>query len=632
MILRVQSIFILCLSTALGLFHLYASGIQLFPAVQQRGVHLGIGLALIFLLYPVIKKKTEEHTQNNWEIIISFILAFLSLYIGYYFFMNYRELYSLFGSLGVELTIVGLLTLLLTLEATRRIIGWTLPILAAVFLLFAFFGDHLPLLFAHSGFSFEQILANVSLTAGGILGVPLGVSATYVVLFVLFGAFLEKSGAGQLFIDLSFALVGKFRGGATKVSILASALFGTISGSQVANVSSTGVLTIPLMKRSGYSSRYAGAVESVASTGGMFLPPVMGAVAFLIADFLQVPYVQVILAAIIPAVLYFIAVFIMADLRAARIGASYQKDDYEIPNLKYLFVQKGHLLLPLLLLIYLLIVEQMNPPKAAFWSIIAMPLASWLRKETRMSPADIVECIKSGVKLSLIVIAACASAGIIIGIINMTGLGLRFSSILIELSGENLFPLLILTMIASIIMGMGLPPVASYIILATLAAPAITQLGVPDLAAHLFIFYYGTLSAITPPVAIAAYAASGIAKSNPMSTSFTAVKLASVAFIVPFMFVYGPALIFDGSWFNILGSFVTALVGIFALSVGMEGHLKNKIEFLSRSLFLIGALLLMIVGWGTDFIGFIIIAAVFFREWKKQQDAARTNAVLHDAK
>ncbi|WP_227935267.1 TRAP transporter permease [Alkalihalobacillus deserti] len=608
---------VVILALFLAFFHLYAGGIQIFPSMQQRGVHLGFALALIFLLFPFIKKSNEEDLASRGKLawITDTLLAGTTIFVSVYIYLNFIELSMAFSSPTTTMLVVGILSIVLTLEAARRIIGWALPILAALFLVYAFLGDKLPLLFAHSGYSTQRIITQVGLSNEGVYGIPLGVSATYVVLFVLFGSFLEKSGAGKFFIDMAFSLVGRFRGGAAKVSIVASALFGSISGSQVGNVATTGILTIPLMKRGGYKAQYAGAVESVASTGGMLLPPVMGAVAFLMADFLQVEYIKVALAALIPALLYFIAIFIMVDLRAARMGEQVQSD-YQVPNLKEMIITKGHLIIPLLILVYLLVVPQLAPPEAAFWGIVAVPLVCLLRKETRMSLHDIKEAIVQGVKLSLVVAAACACAGVVIGVINMTGMGLRFSGILIELSGGHLFLLLLLTMIASVIMGMGLPPVASYIILAVLAAPAITQLGVPSMAAHMFIFYYGVLSGITPPVAIAAYAASGIAKSNPMATSVTAVRLALVAFIVPFMFVYGPALIFQGSVVTIVLASVTALIGIYALAVSLEGYLKQPILIISRCMLFLGAVFLINVGIILDFIGLLMIVLTLLYELK----------------
>ncbi|GAE28586.1 TRAP-type uncharacterized transport system [Halalkalibacter wakoensis JCM 9140] len=610
---------VVILAFFLAFFHLYAGGIQIFPSMQQRGVHLGFALALIFLLYPFIKNpNSDEGIAGRGKIAwtTDILLAGASIFLGIYIYIYFIDLSMAFSSPTITMMVVGVLSIILTLEAARRIIGWALPILATLFLVYAFFGEKLPLLFAHSGYSMQRIITQVGLSNEGVFGIPLGVSATYVVLFVLFGSFLEKSGAGKFFIDLAFSLVGRFRGGAAKVSIVSSALFGSISGSQVGNVATTGILTIPLMKRGGYKAQYAGAVESVASTGGMLLPPVMGAVAFLMADFLQVEYIQVALAALIPALLYFIAIFIMVDLRAARMGEGSQEDHYKVPNLKEMIVTKGHLILPLVVLVFLLVGPQMPPPEAAFWGIVSVPFICLLRKETRMSFSNIKEAIVQGMRLSLVVAAACACAGIVIGVINMTGMGLRFSGILIELSGGHLFLLLLLTMIASIVMGMGLPPVASYIILAVLAAPAITQLGVPSMAAHMFIFYYGVLSGITPPVAIAAYAASGIAKTNPMSTSITAVRLAAVAFIVPFMFVYGPALIFQGTVFTILLASVTALIGIYALAVSLEGYLKQPVLLISRFMLFFGAVLLINVGVLYDIVGFAIILATLLYEFK----------------
>ncbi|WP_102349039.1 TRAP transporter permease [Bacillus sp. Marseille-P3661] len=614
------------LALIMAIFHLYAGGIQLFPATQQRAIHIGLAFALIFLLYPFSRKK-KSGAEKPILMASNVVLAIISILSGVYIFTHFMELATSLNSPSTLTMLVGILVILMTLEASRRILGWSLPIISLIFIVYAFIGDKLPLMFAHSGFSLERIVTQVGLSNQGILGLPLGVSATYIVLFIIFGSLLEKSGAGKLFIDLAMALVGRFRGGAAKVSVVASALFGTISGSQVANVATTGVLTIPLMKKGGYKAEYAGAVEAVASTGGMFLPPVMGAVSFLIADFLQVDYAQVVIAAFLPALLYFIAIFIMVDLKAAQLNTQVQvTEEIETPNVKKLLAEKGHLLLPLLVLIFLLLVLQWSPPLAGFWSIVSIPIASLIKKETRMKVKDIIEALQQGVKLSLMVAAATACAGIVIGVINMTGMGLRFSGLLVELAGGSLFMLLVLTMLASIIMGMGLPPVASYIVLAILAAPAMTNLGVPAMAAHLFIFYYGTLSAITPPVAFAAYAASGISGADPMKTGFVAVRLAAVAFIVPFMFVYGPALIMQGSVTSIILSTISAIIGVYSLAVALEGYLKQRIKFYSRLLLLVGAFLLIHVGVVTDAIGVCIVGLILLFELKRK---AVTNSPLN---
>ncbi|SDG91947.1 TRAP transporter, 4TM/12TM fusion protein [Alteribacillus persepolensis] len=608
---------IFSIAIVLTVFHLYSGGVQIFPALQQRGVHFGLTLALIFLLYPMVKNNDKQN--QRFSIIMDIVLALVTIILGVYIYQNFINLTTFLNQPTQLMVIAGALMIILTLEATRRIIGWALPIISLLFLAYALWGSNLPLLFAHSGFTLDRLVTQVGLSSQGILGTPLGVSATYVVLFIMFGTFLERSGTGKFLIDLAFSAVGKFRGGAAKVAVVASAFTGSVNGYAVSNVATTGVLTIPLIKRSGYSSRYAAAVESAASTGSMILPPVMGAVAFLIADYLQIEFYKVALAAVIPAILYFLAIFIMVDLRAARIENTKMSSDkplYKVNRLTDELKEKGHLIIPLLVLIYLLIIQQVSPSYAAFWSIITVPTVCLLRKETRMSIKDILGALEQGAKISLVVAAACACAGIVIGVIELTGIGLRFSGILVELSNGNLFVLLLLTMIASIVMGMGLPPVASYIILAVIAAPAITQLGVPDIAAHLFIFYYGTLSAITPPVAIAAYTAGGIAKADPLKTSLTAVKLALVAFLIPFMFVYGPSLILEGSTLNIATAFITAVVGIFSLSVSLEGYWKIKVHPISRILLMTGALLSISVGILLDIIGIIVISLVMLYEWK----------------
>lgn len=616
------------LALVMAFFHLYSGGIQLLPATQQRAIHLGLAFALVFLIYPIFQKKDEDKKaeQKGISLFINITLALLSLGVGLYMTVRYLELpLELSAPSSLTLT-VGVLVILLTLEVARRMLGLALPIIAIVFLVYAFIGDKLPLMIQHSGYSFERIITQIGLTNQGIFGIPLGVSASYIVLFVIFGAMLERSGAGAMFMDLALALVGRFRGGPAKVSVVASALFGSISGSQVANVVTTGVLTIPLMKRGGYKKDFAGAVEAVASTGGMILPPVMGAVAFLMADFLQISYAQVALAAAIPAILYFVAIFIMVDLRAAKDGLKATEVENKV-DLKQLLKTRGHLMLPLLLLVYLLMVMQMPATNAAFWSIVSVPIVCLIRKETWMSVRQILLALQEGIRLSLMVVAACSSAGIVIGVIDMTGMGLRFSSVLLDLAGGNLLLLCILTMVASIIMGMGLPPVASYLVLAILAAPAMVDMGVPALAAHLFIFYYGTLSAITPPVALASYAAAGIAQSSPMKVSLVSCRLALVAFIVPFMFVYGPALILVGSVSTIIFAAITALIGVYAIGVSLEGYFLTRVNIVNRMILFAGAILLINTAWLSSLIGFVLVAAILLYEWKLKVPAKQSIAV-----
>ncbi|PIC70295.1 C4-dicarboxylate ABC transporter permease [Sporosarcina sp. P16b] len=604
------------LAFVMAVFHLYSGGIQLFPATQQRAVHLGLAFALVFLLHPFIKKKKVlEKPKSKFGLSVNIILSILSLVVGGYLTVRYLDLPMEISSPSSITIIIGVLVILLTLEVARRMLGLALPIIAVIFLIYAFIGDKLPLMIQHSGYSFEQIVTQIGLSNQGVFGIPLGVSASYIVLFVVFGAMLEKSGAGNMFLDLAMGLVGRFRGGAAKVSVVASALFGSISGSQVANVVTTGVLTIPLMKRAGYKPTYAAAVESVASTGGMILPPIMGAVAFLMADFLQVSYAEVAFAALIPAIIYFVAIFVMVDLRAAKEGLQATEVENNV-DLKELILKKGHLMLPLIVLVILLMVFQMTANNAAFWAIVSVPLACLLRKETRMPFRQIIIALQEGVKLSLMVVAACSAAGIVIGVIDMTGMGLRFSSVLLELSGGNLLLLCILTMLASIIMGMGLPPVASYLVLAILAAPAMVNLGVPPIAAHLFIFYYGTLSAITPPVALASYAAAGLSDTSPMRVSLVACRLALVAFIVPYMFVFGPELLLIGSAIPIIFATITALIGVYAIAVSIEGYFKAELGIYSRLILFAGSIMLITVNVLSSFIGLSIILIVLMYEWR----------------
>ncbi|MDQ0257078.1 TRAP transporter 4TM/12TM fusion protein [Evansella vedderi] len=611
------------IALCMALFHLYAAGVQLFPAVQQRSAHLGFALALIFLIYPFIKKQMVNEDKlkihNYIGLLINIMIASIAIAASLYIFINHIELTRNLALPSTLVVVIATFLIIMTLEATRRTVGWGLPAVAIVFLIYVFYGQHLPLMFAHTGYRFEHIVTHIGLSTEGILGISLGVSATYIVLFVIFGSLLERSGAGQLFINLAMGLVGRFRGGAAKVSIVSSAFFGSISGSPSSNVVTTGVLTIPLMKKQGYKPEYAAAVESISSTGGMFLPPVMGAVSFLIADFLGVPYTSVVFAAIIPAILYFMAVFIMVDLRAVKLGWNVSIKE-EGPDLKKELKQKGHLLIPLFILIYLLLIERASPTLSAFWAIVSIPLCTYLRKDTRMGIRKIIQALQQGIRVSLMVVAACACAGIVIGVINMTGIGLRLSSILINLAGENLFLLLLLTMVVSIIMGLGLPPVASYIILSVFAAPAMIQLGVSAMAAHMFIFFYATLAHITPPVAVTVFAASGLANSSPTKTSIITLRLGLVAFIVPYLFVYGPQLLFEGPLLNVLYAAFTSIIGVFVLSVALEGFLKSHIKLLARLLMLTSAVLMMHVDYVTDIIGVVIATFILFIELKVKKN------------
>jgi TRAP transporter 4TM/12TM fusion protein len=603
----------IAVAVGMSLFHLYTGGFRLLPGQQQRAIHLGLALILIFLLFPA-RKGIPKDKQGKWN-WLNLVLAAAGFLVGGYLFTQFEPMSFRAGVPNTWDMVIGVSLVILVLEASRRVLGWSLAVVAAVFLGYAFFGDNLPMAIRHTGYSFERIVSEIALSTEGILGTALGVSASYVALFVIFGAFLEQSGVGQFFINLALAGFGKMRGGPAKAAIGASSLFGMISGSQVANVVSTGVLTIPLMKKSGYQPEFAGAVEAVASTGGMFLPPVMGATAFLIAEVLQVNYVDVAIAAALPAVLYYLALYVMVDLRAARLGLE-GVNSSELPNTRLLLKEKSHLFIPLLVLIVFLFVVKDSPTKAAFWSIVCTPVACFLSQNTRMSLKSIFTALEKGARLTLVVASACATAGIIIGVINLSGLGLRLSGMLISLAGGNLLLLLILTMIASLILGMGLPPVAAYIVLAVLAAPALISMNVDPMAAHLFILYFGIVSAITPPVALAAYAAAGLARCSAVKTGFVAFRLALVAFIVPFQFALEPTLLLKGNLTDTVISAFSALIGVIALAIALEGYFKRSLSLVSRVVLGIGALMLVNVGIVTDLIGYILVAVILFQEWR----------------
>ena len=441
----------------------------------------------------------------------------------------------------------------------------------------------------------------------GIYGQVAGISATYIFLFVLFGAFLENSGAGKFFIDLSTATVGKFSGGSAKVTTVSSCLFGMVSGSAVANVMTVGPLTIPMMEQSGYSKRFSGAITSVAGTGGQFMPPIMGAAAFIIAETLGIPYMNVAKAAFIPGVLYYLAIIFIIDLRSSKL---HMKGLDEVPDWKVVLKKDFYLSIPVLLLVYFLAVIRWSPIKSGFWAIVAMIAVSWLRKDTRMGPKKILQAFEAGAYGSLDVAIVCALAGIMIGMLSVTGLGLKFSNLLLALSGGKLPVLLALTMVAALILGMGMTTTSVYIILSVLVAPALIKMNVTPLAAHLFVFYFGILSAITPPIATASYAAASVAKDDPMKLGWVAWKIGLSGYILPFMFISSPELLMEGSWPAIILATISGAIGIFALSVAIEGYYRGEVNVILRVLLLAAAFCLLYSGLITDFVGYGLCGAI----------------------
>lgn len=601
------------IAVAWSCFQLYTALLGMYPAQIQRSVHLSFAFALVFLLYPFRTKSALNRLR-----VQDYLFSGFAVFIGLYLTINYTRLMETAGDYTKFDMLVGIVGTLLTLEAARRVVGLPIMIIASSFLAYAYFGAYFPGFLSHRGYSIERIVSHMYFTTEGILGIPLGVSATFIFLFILFGAFLEKTGIGKLFIDIADSIAGWAAGGPAKVAVITSALEGTISGSSVANTVGSGSFTIPMMKKLGYRPEFAGAVEAAASTGGQIMPPVMGAAAFLMAEFLGIPYIEIAKAAAIPACLYFLGIFIEVHFEAKRCGLKGMPWN-QIPKFWTVLKQRGHLFVPLIAIIYVL-TEGFTPSLAALVGLGLSVVAGMIKKETRMSIVEIVNALEAGARGALGVAIACATAGIIVGVVTLTGLGLKMANGLITLAGGNLLFTLFFTMIASLILGMGAPTTANYVITSTIAAPAVIMLGVPKLAAHLFVFYFGIIADITPPVALAAYAGAGIAKADPFWTGVTASKLAVGAFIVPYIFVYNPAMVLIGTTpFLLTQNLVTACGGMFGLGAAMIGFCLAPMNWYERIWFGIAGLMLIDPGAITDVIGIVMLAAGLFIQYRKKK-------------
>lgn len=607
-------VFVTAIAIIMSSFHLYTAAFGTLGPIQQRSVHLGFVLTLIFLLYPATKRSPMDRPS-----IIDWIFIFLSIAATGNIYFRYKTL-ALSGGLYTETDIFfGILTLIVVFEAARRTIGYALPILSSIFFIYAFVGRYIPGPLMHSGFSLKRVIQHLYLTTEGIFGQILGVSSTYIYLFILFGAFLAATGMSEFFNDLALSLAGHTRGGPAKVSVLSSAFMGTISGSTSANVVTTGSFTIPLMKKTGYQAHFAGGIEAAASAGGQIMPPVMGAAAFIIADSLGMPFVQVLGAALVPAILYFSGVWTIVHLRASKMGIEGLPKN-QLPNLRNVILSRGHLIIPIIGIIYMLL-KGYNALYAAFWGIILAVGSSLLRKETRINLKLLLQAMEKGALNAVPVAIACAIIGVVIGVTSLTGAVLALGSAVLKLSGGYLFTTLLLTMVVAIIMGMVFPTTACYVLTSAVAAPALMRLNVLPIAAHLFVFYFGILSTITPPVAVGAYAAAGIAGSDPSKTGWAAAKLAIAGFIIPYMFVYSPdLLILPGATLaKIIPVAITAIVGVIALGATAEGFFWGPLNLLQRLLLLIGALLLIKSGLYTDILGLCLVFLVFFYQHMKSK-------------
>lgn len=594
----------------MSLTQIYIMIFGLLPSTLHINIFLVFVSSLIFLLY---KPKKSASNEIPWYDIL---FALLSTVPYFYYIINYNAILDRGIACNTVDIIMMCIALASVMECARRTVGKAMPIIALVFLLYSFVGKYLPGIWRHRGYSISRLTTILYMTDNGLFGSTSKVAATTVFIFVLFGSFLNKTRAGDTLTQSAFSIAGRYVGGPAKVAVIASALMGMVSGSAASNVVTTGQLTIPLMKKNGYESTFAAAAVAAASSGGTLCPPVLGAAAFIMSELIATPYSVIVRASVLPAFLYFFSIFLSVHFEAKRKKLNRTPRE-ELPVLSKVLRKGGHLVLPLLILIVLIC---MNYPiiNTAFITTIALIILSWLKKETRLMPRDIMEGLIGAARSCLDAAAACTCAGIIIGVINLTGLGLRFSQLAMELGRNSIFFALFFTMIMLIVLGMGLPAVAAYVIGAAVAGPALINMGIPVLAAHLFIFYFSCISSITPPVALAAYLAAGIADAKPMKTGFTACYLGLPVFIVPYLFVTNQALLLEGNLLAILQVVVTSIIGTFAITLSTIGFFKVRIPIALRVVAMLGGLLMLFPSSWTDLVGILIVGLVvgfcFFAE------------------
>ncbi|MDO5769132.1 MAG: TRAP transporter permease [Psychrobacter sp.] len=620
-----------------AIFHLYIT-FNPMPALLQRAIHVGVGFALIFVIYPATKRGGRQKVAwYDW------ILFLLSLSGAAYLMLEYQDIVTIRGGIPNQLDILfSIITVICVLEGTRRITGFILPLFALIFLAYPFFShlSFMPSRLLTRPYDMGDIFGQLYLKTEGLYSTAIGASVTFIFLFILFGAFLSRSGMGQLFNDLALALAGHKQGGPAKVAVISSGFMGSINGAAVANVVGTGAFTIPLMKKVGYHKNFAGAVEASASVGGQVLPPIMGASAFIMAETTGVKYGTIALAALLPAVLYYLGVIAQVHFRAGRRDLKGIAKE-SLPRLKDVMKARGHMLLPIVFLVFLL-ARSVPVGFAAAYTIGFTVIMSMLREETRMSLMDILGALEDGTRQSLAVMAACAVVGIIIGVVSLTSFGTVMTSAIVTLGAGSLFLTLILTMFASMVLGMGLPSIPAYIITATMAAPALAGFDIPILSAHMFVFYFGIFANITPPVCLAAFAGAGIAGGDPMKTGFQSLRLALAGFIVPFMFIYNPTMLMIDPVglavtakefplppiIEIITVVITSVMGVIGLSAAVEGYFKGNINAITRIILAIGALLLIYPEVLTDVIGGVIVIGVFVLNIKANKNNPKSASVV----
>ncbi len=588
-------------------FHLYTAAFGTMPGIAQKSIHLGF-LLVIFYINAMVD------SEKRWEQIFLGIMALFALGGCAYITILDENLQLRAGIVYASDILFAILLIIAIFEACRRKMGNPLVIITLVFVAYAFLGKYIPGFLNQPGMTLKKFTSLVYLTTDGIFGSPLYASASYVVLFVLLGAIMSVSGIGDYMTNLATSLFGHMRGGPAKVAVVASGFFGSISGSPTANVIGTGTFTIPMMKKNGFEPEFAAAVEATASTGGAIMPPIMGSTAFIMAEMLGIPYTAVAKAALIPAILYFLAVLFGVDIYAAKHGLKGIPRS-QLPKVRSMLKQI-YMLAPLIFLIFCMAVFNMTIVRSGLLTIIVTLVLVEINPKTRMTKEQWLQIPVQTVKSAVSVGIACAMAGIISGVIMGSGLGYRISSILTSVAGTSMLLLLVLTMVVSLIMGMGVPTTAAYLVLASLVAPTMIQLGIPPLAAHMFIFYFGCISSITPPVALAAYAGAGLAGCDPNKTGYKAFRLAFCSFLMPYLFVYNPVLLMEGGVLDILWSLVTALVGAYLLASGFEGFFfRWSLKWFERPLMILGAVMLIVPGMVTDLVGIAIIVVEFVTEF-----------------
>lgn len=572
------------------------------PEQVRRASFLGSLVFIGFLLYPMSKKDARKENVIPWY---DLLLAVLGAVPYFYYALNFETIVGKAVNIAPLEVYMAILGVILLAELCRRVVGFPILVVASGFIVYAFTQGH----------SVRRIAHQLFYTTDGILGTPLGVAATFIVLFIILGSFLEKTGIGTFFVDMANSIAGGASGGPAKVAVISSALEGMYSGSSVANTVGSGSVTIPIMKNTGYKSEFAAAVEAAASTGGQIMPPIMGAAAFLMAEMTGIPYATIAVAAILPAILYFTGIFFMIHLEAKKLGLKGLPKE-SIPNFFKLILKKGYLFLPIITLVVLM-GEGKTPAFSAIYAILTAIVVSMFHKDTRLTPSSFVDALAGGSRNTMGVAVACAIAGIIVGMVTLTGLGQDLLNGLMVVAGTSKFLALFFTMVSCIILGMGVPTTANYVIMATITAPIVVSMGVPVLAAHMFVFYFGIVADITPPVALAAYAGSAIAKSDPFKTGLLATRLAITAFIVPYIFVYNPQMLFiDATLGQVVSITLTSLLGVYGLSAAMEGYIKKELKVWERILIAGAGLMLIDPNLLTDIFGILVIGGILYTQYK----------------